>query len=309
MSNSPPILQDFIGHLKEEGFSAFTQRGYENDLRHFIRKFEERNGESFSVEGVTPLDILEDRAYLQDEKGLKANSVNRKLSSLSAFFRWAVESGLIQVNPARNIKAVRQDQSAPRWLDKREQFSLLRTIEKDVQLALLNYPKRWRTRQRDASIVLTLLNTGIRLNELCALKLMDIQLSERKGKLLIRHGKGNKEREIPLNAQARIALKKWLDVRPESENQYIWIAVEAKNSKGLSNRAVQRILARYGRKAQIEKFTPHICRHTFAKNLVNQGVSLEKIAMLLGHSNLNTTRIYITPSQHDLELAVEKLEI
>ena len=308
MSNSPPILKNFIRHLKEEGFSPFTQHGYENDIRHFIGKFEERNGEGFSVEGVTPLDILEHREYLQHTQRLKANSVNRKLSSISAFFRWAVKTGLIQVNPAQNIKAVRQSQSAPRWLNKREQFALLRTVEKDVQNAKLNYPKRWRTRQRDASIVQILLNTGIRLGELCALTLADIQLSERKGNLLVRHGKGNKEREIPLNAQARLALKKWLALRPERNNKYTWIAVEEESEGALSGRAIQRILARYGREAQIEKLTPHILRHTFAKNLVNQGVSLEKIAMLLGHSNLNTTRVYITPSKHDLELAVEKLE-
>jgi site-specific recombinase XerD len=73
-------------------------------------------------------------------------------------------------------------------------------------------------------------------------------------------------------------------------------------------RAVQRVLKRYGQEAGLNELTPHIARHTFAKNLVNQGVGLEKVASLLGHSSLNTTRLYTTPNQHDLELAVEKLE-
>ena len=76
----------------------------------------------------------------------------------------------------------------------------------------------------------------------------------------------------------------------------------------MSNRSVQRILHRYARAANLTDLTPHMLRHTFAKNLVNRGIGLEKIALLLGHSNLNTTRIYITPNVKDLELAVEQLE-
>ena len=78
-------------------------------------------------------------------------------------------------------------------------------------------------------------------------------------------------------------------------------------AEGLSGRAVQRILQRYAQLAGLELLTPHVCRHTFAKNLVNQDVGIEKVAMLLGHANLNTTRLYITPDEHDLESAVEKL--
>jgi integrase/recombinase XerC len=77
--------------------------------------------------------------------------------------------------------------------------------------------------------------------------------------------------------------------------------------ESLSGRTVQRILQRYARAAQIEELTPHVCRHTFAKNLVDNEVGLEKVAALLGHSSLNTTRIYIAPSERDLELAVEHL--
>jgi site-specific recombinase XerD len=77
----------------------------------------------------------------------------------------------------------------------------------------------------------------------------------------------------------------------------------------LSGRTVQRILSRYARAAGIDGLTPHICRHTFAKNLVNNEVGLEKIAALLGHSSLNTTRIYVTPSEKDLEMAVESVVV
>jgi integrase/recombinase XerC len=77
--------------------------------------------------------------------------------------------------------------------------------------------------------------------------------------------------------------------------------------ESLSGRTVQRILLRYAKAAELDALTPHVCRHTFAKNLVENEVGLEKVAALLGHSSLNTTRIYITPSERDLELAVENL--
>lgn len=103
-------------------------------------------------------------------------------------------------------------------------------------------------------------------------------------------------------------MQEWLAVRPKNSGAFIWVAVEAAADEGLSGRAVQRILHRYAQDAGLENLTPHILRHTFAKNLANNNVGLEKIAALLGHASLNTTRIYITPDVRDLEHAVEQLE-
>jgi site-specific recombinase XerD len=134
----------------------------------------------------------------------------------------------------------------------------------------------------------------------------DFQISERKGNVLVQNGKGGKQRTIPLNADARKALAEWLTVRPNNGSDFLWVAVEA-DGEGLSGRAVQRILQRYSKDAGLSELTPHMCRHTFAKNLVNQGVGLEKVASLLGHASLNTTRLYISPDEHDLEVAVGKI--
>ena len=124
----------------------------------------------------------------------------------------------------------------------------------------------------------------------------------------MRHGKGNKERNVPLNAEARKALQEWLAVRPQSSNTFIWVAVESLADAGISGRAIQRVLQRYAQDAELQELTPHVLRHTFAKNLANNNVGLEKIAALLGHASLNTTRIYVTPDARDLERAVEELE-
>ncbi len=305
---TPTLIDAYKTHLENEDHSALTTIGYLADARLFIAWFEKNNREEFALEKVTPSDVREYRSYLQKDEKRKASTVNRKLASLSALMRWGVQSGRIPSDPTVNIKSVQRVSVAPHWLSRQEQFALQRAIEKDLQLAMLRYPKRHVTRRRDASLVLFLLHTGLRLSEVIALELDDVQVSERKGSALVRRGKGNKERRVPLNAEARKALDDWLAVRPQNDSSFLWVAVEDNEGNGLSGRTVQRILRRYGQDANIQHLTPHVLRHSFSKNLADNGVGLEKIAALLGHANLNTTRIYITPDDRDLERAVEELE-
>jgi integrase/recombinase XerC len=299
--------QSFHAYLESQDFAFLTIRGYSTDLAHFSQWFLQTNGEALSPERITPTDIKAYKQHLLVVERYKANTVNRRLAAISAYIKWAREAGKIFNDPTENVKLVKSVQDAPKWLDKNEQYALQRAIERDLQISKLRYPKRWITRRRDASLALFLLHTGLRLTELTALRLEDVHLSERKGNMLIQNGKGGKQRNVPLNAEARKALQEWLTVRPKNKSPYVWVAVESE-SQGLSGRAVQRILKRYAEESGLDEITPHVCRHTFAKNLVNQGVGLEKVAMLLGHSSLNTTRLYITPDERDLENAVGKLE-
>lgn len=301
-------VQAFREYLLGQDKAALTVKGYLSDLHCFVRWFEQTNGEAFNLQGVTPTDVREYRQFMLMVDRRKANTVNRRLASLATLMRWAKESGQIEHDPTGNVHAVPQANPGPRYLDRKEQYALQRAIEKDVQLSRMRYPKRWVSRQRDAAMVVFLLHTGLRLNEALTLQLGDVQLAERKGQVLVRQGKGGKVRTVPLNVQARKALQEWLAVRP-GHGSHVWIQVEGEPSDGLSNRSVQRVLVRIGQDAGLEHLTPHVLRHTFAKNLVDSGVGLEKVAALLGHSNLNTTRIYVTPNQKDLEQAVERLEV
>ena len=298
-------LTNFKNHLQDNDFSDLTVRGYLSDLSLFSQWFEKTNGENMSVERVTPTDIKEYRQHLLSVENRAASTINRKLAALSALMQWAVNSGKISSDPTQKIKLIRKVESAPKWLDKREQFALSRAIERDLQLARIRFPKRWVTRRRDASLVLFMLNTGLRLNEAVSLQVEDVQFSERKGSVLVRNGKGSKQRSIPLNNEARQALKDWFEVRPESK--FVWTVVEGDAGSSLSGRTVQRLIMRYAQEANLEDLSPHVLRHSFAKNLVNAGVGLEKVAALLGHESLNTTQIYVTPSEKDLELAVDTL--
>lgn len=307
-TTNPNIFSAFEQYLQDKDVSVLTLRGYLSDVQQFAGWFEQSNNETFSLPAITPTDIREYRQFLQNTEKRKASTVNRKLAALSALMRWGIQSGQITSDPTENVKSVQQLVAAPRWLDKHEQFALQRAIEKDLQLAQLRYPRRYITRRRDASLILFLLHTGLRLSEVVALELSDVQVSERKGSTLVRRGKGNKQRSVPLNSEARKALQDWLAVRPQVSDAFIWVAVESPADDGISGRAVQRILHRYALDAGLQGLTPHVLRHSFAKNLANKNVGLEKIAALLGHSSLNTTRIYVTPDAHDLERAVEQLE-
>jgi integrase/recombinase XerC len=299
------LIDEYKNHLENEDLSALTVIGYVADTHLFMEWFKKNNREDFALENITPSDVREYRQHLQTEQSLKASTVNRKLASLPSLMNWGVESGRFSSNPAAKMKYVKQVAQSPKWLDKNEQYALQRAMEKDVQLAQLRYPKRWVTRRRDMSIVTFMLNTGLRLSETISLKLDDVEISERKGQVLVRQGKGNKERVVPLNADAREALNQWSKVRPITNCSKLWLSVESGSDEGLTGRAVQRVLKRYGEDAGIEKLTPHVLRHSFAKNLTNKGVGIEKVAQLLGHENLNTTQIYIKPDFKDLEKALE----
>jgi integrase/recombinase XerC len=300
------LLTNFQKHMDDQDLSPLTVKGYLSDLNHFARWFEQTNGEVLTVQRITPTDVKEYKHFLLSVERRKAGTVNRRLASIAALCKWARQNKQITSDPTENIKGVAGVVRGPKWLDKHEQHRLIRAIENDLELAKQKYPKRWVTRRRDASLVLFLLHTGLRLSEAIHLQMSDIQLSERKGSVLVQNGKGNKQRSVPLNSDARKAIQEWLEVRPQSD--HLWMTVEGEH-ESLSGRTVQRVLQRYAKAADVKDLTPHVCRHTFAKNLVENEVGLEKVAALLGHSSLNTTRIYITPSERDLELAVEHLAI
>ena len=141
---------------------------------------------------------------------------------------------------------------------------------------------------RDQAIITTLLHTGLRVGELCALATADMTLKPRSGQLVVRRGKGMKYREVPLNAPAREALVTWLKHRAGLVGEDVAALFVTKYRVGI-------------------EVTPHTLQHTFGKSLLDAGVSIEQVATLLGHTSLEITRIYATPTEQDLAQAVEKL--
>jgi site-specific recombinase XerD len=208
-------------------------------------------------------------------------------------------------NPVQGVKAVKEVALAPKWLDKKQRAALLRAVDKEVEDAMRRYPRLRLMYLRDAAIVKLILFAGLRVGEIIQLRLSDVTLDERKGSVVVREGKGTKRREIPLNAKARKAIIDYLRIRPEVESAYLFLG---QRNEGIKNKTVQRSVTRFTDPIGLRDVSPHTLRHTFAKSLIDSGVSLEKVATLLGHSNLNTTRIYATPGMQDLEDSISELD-
>jgi site-specific recombinase XerD len=295
-------FETFREHLVGLELSERTIKGYLADLKIFTRWFEQTNEEELSPHSLTPTDIREYKQYLLVVKKAKANTINRHLSALRAYGNWAKVAGVISCNPVDGIKSIDQQSHAPKWLDRKQQAAIIREAELRVQSAKTEPGKRQAI--RDHCVLIVLLNTGLRVSELVALEMTDISLSERKGELRVRLGKGTKQRVVPVNDTARKALKACYEVRADIKTQRVFITQRGPATV----RAIQSILEDLGKDTHIEKMTPHMARHSFAKNLVNSGVTLEKVAMLLGHSSLNTTMVYTTPGMSDLDRAVRVLD-
>jgi integrase/recombinase XerC len=285
--NVSSFLSDFESDMRELEKSDNTIINYICDLKAFGLWFREEREEFLTPNSVTSIDLREYKEFLLSENR-KPQTINRKLSSIKSFLRWAVEKEILDALP-RFPKQVKQVDRPIRWLDRKQQNALLRQAEREGA--------------RDLGVVQFLLNTGLRTSELCDLVWSDVSMSDRKGSLVVRSGKGSKRREVPLNKEARDALQLlgWKQHR-ETTNHVLQGQRGKMTPRGLGN-----LLDKYSTK--ISELSPHSLRHTFCKNLIDAGVSLEKVAALAGHENLETTRRYCLPSAHDLQKAVDAMSL
>jgi site-specific recombinase XerD len=285
-------ISQFIDDLSKKEVAQKTILNYRSDLALFSQWFTEAVGEKFSAKAVTPTDIRDYKAHLVTVKKCKPATVNRHLAALRKFFLWAKAKKYIDELPTDSVRGVPAIPTAPRWIEKREVDRLIRAAERDHS-------------KRNLAILMILRHTGIRVGELCALRLDDIEMSERKGTLTVRSGKGSKHREIPLNVDVRRAIGEYLKVRPDVSDDHLFIG---QRGEGLKPQAVENVVKKYARKAELDGVTPHTLRHTFGKHTLDAGENLVTVATLLGHQRLETTAIYTKPSERDLERAVQKLE-
>jgi site-specific recombinase XerD len=300
-------LDEFQAYLLSEDRSLVTITGYVGDVRLFAQWFEKQSEEPLNPIVLTNEAVRGYKQHLLDQAN-KPKTINRRLAALAAYAHWLEQAGYVKNarNPVQGVKAVKETALAPKWLDKKQRAALLRAVDKEVEDAIRRYPRLRLMVVRDAAIVRLILYTGLRVGEIIQLRRNDVVLDERKGSVVVREGKGTKRREVPLNFRARKALLDYLRIRPDSESEDLFLG---QREEGVQSKTVQRAVQRFAEEAGLENVTPHVLRHSFAKALLDNGVTLEKVATLLGHSNLNTTRIYTTPGEQDLMDAVNMLEL
>lgn len=288
-------IANFITELERQEVAVKTRVNYRSDLACFAVWFEGSTGEAFAAKAVTPTDIHDYRSHLQTVQGAKPATINRRLAALRRFFQWAKAEGIAD-DPTSSIKGVKSVPIGPRSLDKRQVDRIIRIAEREATTG---------QGKRNLAIVVALRHTGLRVGELCELRLTDIMISDPKGAVTVRSGKGGKHRIVPLNVDARKAISDYLAVRPKVADDYLFVG---QRGKPLRPQGVELVVARLARLAGLEKVTPHVLRHSFAKHALETGTDLVTVSTLLGHERLDTTARYTTPTSRDLEKAVERLE-
>jgi integrase/recombinase XerD len=229
------------------------------------------------------------RSYLQTVAQLRPATINRYLISLKRYFAWAVDAGLIQRNPAKVVKLVEREEQPPRHLTDQEENNLVAAVTAAGDL-------------RDRTIVILMLHTGLRAQEVCRLKREHVQKGKRSGVVRI-YGKRNKYREVPLNATARAALEEYWPTLPEGT---VYLFPSEKTGKALTERALGHLIKKYAKLADIADLSPHDLRHRFGYRMA-ESVPLHRLAQIMGHDSLDTTMIYIRGTKADLQKEVEKI--
>ncbi len=268
-------VHDFLNYLKyEKGFSDYTIKNYEIDLRNF-----------YNFADKKPLDIELIRKYLRKlyEDKYSNRSISRKVSSLKSYFKYLESEGIIKDNFMRLISNPKVEKTLPNYLNYEDLEQLLAFPDRSNKYGL-----------RDALILEMLYSSGIRVSELSNIKLNDINFKERKILIL---GKGNKERYVYYGSKCAELIDKYLKL-DHGNSPYLLIG---KRSDKLNEREIRKIVTETAKKAGISiHVTPHTLRHTYATHMLNDGADLKSVGDLLGHESLSTTQIYTHVSNERL---------
>ena len=311
MENSV-VIQEFLSYLKfEKRFSEHTAKCYGADLRQFgeflIWRDEERaptaevispaQQEGGSATAVAtranikldqlilsaPTDTI--RAYLAflNEKQYSKATIARKLATLRSFYKFLVKRNQLTSNPVTPVRTPKQEKKLPRFLEYEQVKSLLETPPMDSWLGA-----------RDRAILETLYSTGIRVSELVALNMDDIDFL---GEVVHIRGKGKKERISPISSSALQTIQHYLEFRNKraqsNSNFDSKVLFVNKHGGRLSTRSVRRKMDKYLKMAGLDPtISPHTLRHSFATHMLNNGADLRSVQELLGHQSLSTTQIY-----------------
>jgi len=291
----PDLQQGWLDHLERQGKSPHTLRAYAQGLDRFSRWYELTYGTALTLDEVMPRDIRDWKAHQQTVEGAAPATVNQRLVAVTRFFRWARAQGHCRENPAEEVGHIRLVPRKPQALEKTTLRRLLRAT---------------RGHLRDYAILEVLSGTGLRVGELLALKVGDVQINERSGQVTVRHGKGGGYREVPLTLDVRKALSAYLEeAHPDqgSPEAPLWVGPAG----GLRHRSsVTRLMDKYALQAGLEPISPHTLRHTFATRYLNANPGdLRGLARLLGHTSLDTVMIYTEPRMEDLTERMERVEV
>lgn len=261
---------------KGKNLSKHTIKAYRIDLKQFS-DYMDINDKELDKNSITNF-------MFNLNKQFKPKTAKRKMASLHAFFEQLEYDGIIDNNPMAKIKyKIKQEKILPKIIEQNNLKELYKVLYKKENMKKKNFI-------RNCAIIELLLSTGIRVSELCTLKMEDVNLEDQYIRVF---GKGSKERIIYLgNDQVVKSLKKYKREYRYNAQKYDCFFI-GKNGNALTDQTIRNVIKYYKNLADIEEnITPHMFRHTFATMLLEEDVDIRYIQNILGHSSITTTQIY-----------------
>lgn len=273
------MIDKFLDYLRyEKRRSERTVEAYKNDLEAFKAYFKDLNEQlSWSV---IDSNIVRNWMESMMDKGNSATSINRRLSALRSFYRFAKSRSLIEKNPTQQIVGPKKSKPLPQFLKEKEMDRLLDSLEWGNDFLSI----------RDKTLVTLFYETGMRLSELVGLNDADIDFSLQQIKVT---GKRNKQRIIPFGNGLKDLLQTYIALRNkdmERKNEALFLSKQGNRME--CEQVRRRVKVHLSKVSTLKKRSPHVLRHTFATALLNNGADLESVKELLGHTSVKTTEIY-----------------
>jgi integrase/recombinase XerD len=258
----------------EKGLSRTTIDAYRADLERFAASVQSGD----QLQNPEPIRRYIDSLY---QARMASRSIARHIATLRNFFAHLIDKGALEQDPSAHLTAPRQWQCLPKYLNKKQIDDLLGACDGSKPLGL-----------RDRAMLEFLYATGLRVSELCQVRLSELEINLGVVRVV---GKGNKHRIVPVGKSALAAVERYLgDGRPRllkgRASPYLFVT---NRGGAMTRQGFWLLLGAYGKKAGIfHGLTPHVVRHTFATHLLEGGADLRSLQSMLGHSDISTTQIY-----------------
>lgn len=271
-------IEDFLKYLTfERNYSQRTIGEYSEDL-HGFEQFYKKLDDELSWENIDT-DVVRDWVEYMMDKGNTATSVNRRLSALRSFYRYALKRGLVENDPTYKLQGLKRKKPLPQFL-------------KEAEMDTLLVSEMWGNTYKDVlarTIILTFYSTGIRVSELVGLNNKDINIITHEIKVT---GKRNKQRIIPFGKELEEQIDTYQKLRNDEIGEQEALFVTAKGERITTAQVRTMVKANLAKVSTLKKKSPHVLRHTFATAMLNNKAGLESVKKLLGHESIVTTEVY-----------------
>lgn len=276
-------IRMFVASKKAVNRQTNTLKQYTREIYNMLAFLGKR------IEDITGMDLRYYYGVMREQRGIKMSTMQTRLHYLSSFWDFLNTEELVHGNPVKKVGLLK----------------LEKTIKKPYSAADMEAIRTCCNTLRDRALVEFLYSTGVRVSELVALNVGDIEMGKQE---LIVYGKGSKERKTYLTDSAKFYLRRYLQTRAKEEdfqNRPLFITLDNPHDR-LTVAGVQYMLRQLGARAGVENVHPHRFRRTIATDLLNRGMPIEQVKEFLGHEKLDTTMIYCTVKEDSVRASHKK---